>query len=236
MLRILKIGTFVYTLYLSIFFINRAGYKQGYKEGVEDATVSVVKEIESEVDMVWIVPCYKNGECIDTNIDYYIEEAEIYWKNYGVGLEIDKKYITFEEELYLRMPDSSIDPLSNIEFGKTLGEELRVIGGEVETYIINAPIYQDIYGTLGYAYIREQIVVIGQHTLNNWRYNKEEKAEVVIHEIGHLFGLEDIYTEGTCNIMYGHLKVSKAECRVLTEEQVEQVHNFIETFVNVYYE
>jgi len=57
------------------------------------------------------------------------------------------------------------------------------------------------------------------------------EAHVLIHEIGHIFGLDDIYNPKSCNLMDGYIKEETFICQRLTPRQIQIMYYSIINFL-----
>ena len=98
-------------------------------------------------------------------------------------------------------------------------------------HIIHAPMFAnnpDNY-VLGVANQYLQLIVLDQEMIDSLSIDWE--AHVLIHEIGHIFGLTDIYDPKSCNLMDGYVRNQSFLCQRLTPEQIERMYYSIINFL-----
>lgn len=198
------------------------------KKVAEIKEEEIIKEEENKlkVEFMLVTPCIENTECYEFN-DEILEITSNFYKEYNIDINFIRKKIGIAKEISV-----NYDSKSPEAYGYKLKLELIRATKKDMPHILHAPMFKDNQKNrvLGVANQYLELIILDQEMMN--RLKIKEEAHVLIHEIGHIFGLKDIYNEKSCNFMDGVTRDITLFCQRVTKEQIERMYYSIINFLN----
>jgi len=198
---------------------------EGIKTEQPNNIVHEAQQLKYSVDFMIVTPCFPDGSCYKFN-DEILKETSNFYAEYDIDVNFVKQEIPIEGPISIDY-DSNTHPMYGFDLKLALIEETE----KDMPHILHAPMFagDKTNGVLGVANQYLELIVLDQEMI--WEYTENWEAHVLIHEIGHIFGLWDIYDDNSCNLMDGYIKKRTFICQRLTPEQVQVMYYSIENFL-----